>query len=126
VWFGDHSNISLAWNALTGDSTLYGYEVLRGARLRPYKHRGTVTGNSYEDKTVVGGATYTTWCVRLTPRTTALASRMKSARCQAAQVAVTFNVTVPRPPTEPVSPCTLPARLPPRWRFAEWNRELRS
>jgi hypothetical protein len=51
--------ISLAWNAVLGDPTLYGYEVLRsGTSGGPYTMVARVTTNSYTDISVVEGATY--------------------------------------------------------------------
>jgi hypothetical protein len=53
------ANISLAWDAVTGDPTMYGYEVLRGNNSGgPYAVIATTINNAYTDAGVVGGATY--------------------------------------------------------------------
>jgi hypothetical protein len=47
------TSVELAWDAVTGDPSLYGYEVVRdGAAL------GIVTGTAYTDATVAEGGTY--------------------------------------------------------------------
>jgi glycosidase/fibronectin type 3 domain-containing protein len=51
--------VSLAWDALSGDASLYGYEVLRaGAAGGPYTVLARLTGAGYSDTDVVEGASY--------------------------------------------------------------------
>ena len=51
--------IELAWDALQGDPTLYGYEVLRGTTSGgPYASLALVTGTGYTDNSVAENATY--------------------------------------------------------------------
>jgi glycosidase/fibronectin type 3 domain-containing protein len=51
--------IELAWNAVAGDPSLYGYEVRRsGGAGGPYTTLAFVTGTSYTDADVTQGATY--------------------------------------------------------------------
>lgn len=51
--------VSLSWDALSGDATLYGYEVLRGSAANgPYTLAGTVTEPAFTDTDVESGATY--------------------------------------------------------------------
>lgn len=51
--------IQLSWNAIVGDASLYGYEVLRSnAAGGPYEMIARVTSNAYPDTAVVEGATY--------------------------------------------------------------------
>ncbi len=53
------SNISLAWDAVTGDPTMYGYEVLRGSTSGgPYALIATTTNTTYLDSAVAANATY--------------------------------------------------------------------
>ncbi len=53
------SNISLAWDAVTGDPTMYGYEVLRSSTSGgPYSTIATTTNTAYLDSAVVANATY--------------------------------------------------------------------
>jgi hypothetical protein len=91
------AGIELAWDAVAGDPTLYGYEVARSdASGGPYTFISRVTTNSYADQDVVEGATYY-YVVRAvdysfnrsayTPEVEATASLRT--------VSVVFNVTVP-------------------------------
>src|SRR5439155_7624428 len=51
--------IELAWNAVAGDPTLYGYEVLRSASSGgPYTRLDRITGTDYADAEVIEGNTY--------------------------------------------------------------------
>lgn len=53
------AGVNLAWDAVQGDPTLYGYEVLRSdSSGGPYAMIARVTSNSYTDTNVVEGATY--------------------------------------------------------------------
>ncbi len=53
------AGIDLAWDAIVGDTSLYGYEVLRSATASgPYTMIARVTGNSHMDTAVSEGATY--------------------------------------------------------------------
>jgi glycosidase len=53
------AGIELAWDAIVGDASLYGYEVLRSASAGgPYTLIARVTGTSYVDTVVSEGATY--------------------------------------------------------------------
>src|SRR5207247_368767 len=50
--------IELAWNAVAGDPTLYGYEVLRGGSSGgPYAKLALVTGTDYVDSDVAEAST---------------------------------------------------------------------
>jgi len=56
---GSPSDIVLAWDAIAGDPTLYGYEVLRsGTSGGPYALVGSATDPTFTDSTVSEGATY--------------------------------------------------------------------
>jgi glycosidase len=85
------SGIELAWNAVSGDPTLYGYEVLRGG-----ERIARLTGTSYTDGDVVEGQTYT-YAVRAldTSFNRSPASGSVSATAALRTVTLTFNVTVP-------------------------------
>jgi fibronectin type 3 domain-containing protein len=53
------AGIELAWNAVAGDPTLYGYEVLRsGSAGGPYTRIARVTTAQFTDTDVVEGQTY--------------------------------------------------------------------
>jgi hypothetical protein len=53
------ASISLGWDAVLGDPTLYGYEVLRSETSGgPYALVGTTTATSFTDASVVEGLTY--------------------------------------------------------------------
>ncbi|MCU0507131.1 MAG: alpha-amylase family glycosyl hydrolase [Anaerolineae bacterium] len=89
--------VNLAWTAVTGDATLYGYEVLRSATAGgPYATIATVTTNSYGDATVAEGASYY-YVVRAldTSFNRSGNSNEVSATAAARTVSVTFNVTAP-------------------------------
>jgi hypothetical protein len=95
------ASISLEWNAVTGDASLWGYEVWRGgASGGPYTRIARLTGTSYTDMSVTEDETY--WYV-----VTALDGSFNrsgnsneiSATAERRLVSVTFNLTVP-PPVE--------------------------
>jgi hypothetical protein len=53
------AGVELAWDAVAGDPTLYGYEVRRSDTAGgPYTTLGLVTGTTYADQTVAEGQTY--------------------------------------------------------------------
>ncbi len=53
------AGVELAWDAVTGDASLYGYEVMRSDNSGgPYSMIARVTGTTYTDTDVVEGATY--------------------------------------------------------------------
>ncbi|HET9696240.1 MAG TPA: fibronectin type III domain-containing protein, partial [Terriglobales bacterium] len=53
------SSIDLAWDAVTGDPTLYGYEVLRGdSSAGPYAVIGSTTNTTFSDTNVVANGKY--------------------------------------------------------------------
>jgi len=91
------SMISLSWDMLIGDPTLYGYEVARSDTSGgPYAMIARVTTNNYIDTGVVGGQTYY-YMVRSvdtsfnrSPYTSPI-----QAIASPRTVTVTFNVTVP-------------------------------
>ena len=90
-------NIALAWDAITGDPTLYGYEVLRGSTPGgPYDKLGIVTSTSYTDTTVVQGLTYV-YVVRAVDLSFNRSGNSVevSATAQLRTVTLQFNVTVP-------------------------------
>jgi hypothetical protein len=89
--------IELAWNAVSGDPTLYGYEVLRAASSGgPYTMVARVTGTSYSDVDVVEGGTYF-YVVRSvdTSFNRSGNSNEVSARAELRRVTLAVNVTVP-------------------------------
>ncbi len=53
------AGVDLAWDALLGDASLYGYEILRGdSSGGPYSLLARTTGTAYFDAAVAEGATY--------------------------------------------------------------------
>ena len=89
--------IELAWDAVTGDPSLYGYEVLRAAApAGPYSLLARVTAPTYTDTAVSEGET---WSYRVQALDASFNRSAPSASVQgtAAQRTVTlqFNVTVP-------------------------------
>lgn len=89
--------IDLAWDAVEGDPTLYGYEVLRSdSDGGPYVVIATVTGTSYSDTTVVEGNTYY-YVVRALDQSFNRSgnSDQVDATAEARTVTLVFNVTVP-------------------------------
>lgn len=92
-----NTSIALQWDAVTGDPTLYGYEVLRsGTSGSGYQLVARVTTSSFTDKSVVLGATYY-YVVRAvdTSFNRSGISNEVSATAQPRTVTVIFNVTVP-------------------------------
>jgi glycosidase len=91
------AGISLAWDALAGDPSLYGYEVLRaGSSGGPYTQIAQVTGAAYVDTAILEGATYY-YVVRALDQSFNRSGNSSevSATAQLRTVTVTFTVTVP-------------------------------
>jgi hypothetical protein len=92
------AEIELAWDAVAGDPTLYGYEVLRSATSGgPYTRLALVAGStSYVDNAVVENATYY-YVVRAvdTSFNRSGNSAEVAATAELRTVTLTFNVTVP-------------------------------
>ncbi len=91
------ASIELAWDPVTGDPTLYGYEIGRsGTPGGPYTVVARVTGTAYTDTSVVEGATYY-YVVRSvdTSFNRSGFSGEVQATAQSRTVSVVFNVTVP-------------------------------
>jgi glycosidase/fibronectin type 3 domain-containing protein len=89
--------IELAWDAVSGDPTLYGYEVLRGSSAGgPFTLIGTTTSQEFADTSVDEGATYY-YVVRSvdTSFNRSANSAAVSATANLRSVTVVFNVTVP-------------------------------
>jgi glycosidase len=89
--------IELAWDAPQGDSTLYGYEVLRGeATGGPYTVLGLTTATNFIDISVTEGETYY-YVVRSVDISFNRSDNSSEATATAALRTVTlvFNVTVP-------------------------------
>lgn len=91
------TGVELAWNAIAGDDSLYGFEVLRsGTAGGPYIMLARVTNNVYSDSTVVEGATYY-YVVRSldTSFNRSENSGEVTASAQVRTVSLVLNVTVP-------------------------------
>ena len=91
------SEIALAWDAVSGDPTLYGYEVYRGdASGGPYTRIARVTNPDYKDTDIVEGSTYY-YVVRALDDAFNRSgnSNEVSATAEVRTVSLTFNVTVP-------------------------------
>lgn len=91
------AGIHLAWDAIVGDPSLYGYEVLRSEAVGgPYAQIARVTANSYTDTNVATGATYY-YVVRAVDLSFNRSSNSAEVRATAELRTVTliFNVTVP-------------------------------
>jgi len=91
------ASIDLAWDAVAGDPTLYGYEVLRSNTSGgPYTLLARVTENHYADTQVTESATYY-YVVRSIDYSFNRSgnSAEVSATAQLRTVTVVFNVTVP-------------------------------
>jgi len=91
------ADISLAWEAILGDASLYGYEVLRSDTSGgPYNMVARVTAASYTDTSVVEGATYY-YVVRAVDYAFNRSGNSNEVAAEAALRTVTlvFNVTVP-------------------------------
>jgi len=92
------AGITLAWDEVAGDPTLYGYEVLRSATPGgPYATIASVSGTtSYTDTEVAEGATYY-YVVRSVDGSFNRSgpSNEVAGTAQLRTVTLTFNVTVP-------------------------------
>jgi glycosidase/fibronectin type 3 domain-containing protein len=91
------AGINLAWDAVGGDPTLYGYEVLRSHTAGgPYTRLALVTGTTYTDTAVVEGETYyyVVLSVDLYFNRSGNSAEV-SAKAELRTVTLTFNVTVP-------------------------------
>jgi hypothetical protein len=91
------SGIELAWDALVGDPTLYGYEVRRGDTPGgPYTTLALVTGAGYTDAAVAEGVTYY-YVVQAVDSSfnRSAASSEVSATAELRTVTLVFNITVP-------------------------------
>jgi hypothetical protein len=91
------TGIELAWDAISSDPTLYGYEVGRSDTPGgPYTQIARVTANSYTDLSVVEGSTYY-YVVRAVDQSFNLSawSGEVQATANLRTVTLTFNVTVP-------------------------------
>lgn len=91
------AGVELAWNAVSGDLSLYGYEVLRGtAAGGPYTLLARVTGTGYDDTAVASSTTYY-YVVRSLDNSfnRSANSAEVSATAELRTVTLTFNVTVP-------------------------------
>jgi glycosidase len=89
--------IDLAWDAIVGDPTLYGYEVLRSASAGgPFELLVRVTDASYTDTAVSEGETwfYRVRSVDLSFNRSAVSGAV-SGTAQVRTVSLTFNVEVP-------------------------------
>ncbi len=91
------AGVELQWDAITGDASLYGYEVWRsGSAGGPYTMIARLTDNKYTDANVVDGKTYY-YVVRSLDTSFNYSgySAEASALVQLRTVTLTFNVTVP-------------------------------
>jgi hypothetical protein len=91
------AGIELAWDAVAGDASLYGYEVQRSATgAAPWATVARVTATGYADTSVVSGQTYSyrVLAVDLSFNRSAPSSPVE-ATAQLRKVTLTFNVTVP-------------------------------
>ncbi|MGE5263098.1 MAG: alpha-amylase family glycosyl hydrolase [Acidobacteriota bacterium] len=91
------TDINLSWNAVAGDPTLYGYEVLRSNTSGgPYTTLALVTTTSFDDSSVAQGATYY-YVVRAVDQSfnRSGTSNQVQATAKLRTVTLIFNVTVP-------------------------------
>ncbi len=91
------AGVDLGWDAVSGDPTLYGYEVRRSDTAGgPYTTIALVTTNSYADTAVTEGQTYY-YVVRAvdTSFNRSADSAEVAATAQLRTVTLVFNVTVP-------------------------------
>ena len=91
------AGINLAWDAVSGDATLYGYEVLRSNTSGgPYTRLALVTTPSYADTSVVENGTYF-YVVRAVDTSFNRSGNSSEVTATAVLRTVTlvFNVTVP-------------------------------
>ena len=89
--------VQLTWEAVTGDPTLYGYELLRSDSTGgPYEQIARLTTNAYTDADVIEGATYF-YVVRSLDQSFNRSGNSEevSATPQLRKVTVVFTVTVP-------------------------------
>ncbi len=94
---GSPAGIDLAWDANAGDSTLYGYEVLRSETAGgPYDVIALVTAASYTDTSIVENGTYY-YVIRAVDNAFNRSGNSAEVQAVAAVRTVTlvFNVTVP-------------------------------
>ena len=93
------AGIELGWDAVSGDATLYGYEVRRSDTAGgPYTTIARVTGTDYVDTGVTEGRTYY-YVVRAVDQSfnRSADSAEVTATAELRTVTVVFNVTVPTP-----------------------------
>jgi hypothetical protein len=91
------AGVSLAWDAVQNDGSMYGYEVMRSSTAGgPYTTIATVTDAAYVDTTVESGATYY-YVVRALDLSFNRSgnSAEVNATAQLRTVTLNFNVTVP-------------------------------
>ncbi|HEX5013360.1 MAG TPA: alpha-amylase family glycosyl hydrolase [Candidatus Limnocylindrales bacterium] len=91
------AGIELAWDAIAGDPTLYGYEVLRGdASGGPYARIATTSSPAYMDTNVTEGDEffYVVRSVDTSFNRSALSAEV-AATAELRTVTLTFNLTVP-------------------------------
>jgi glycosidase len=90
------AGIELAWDPVTGDPSLYGYELLRDDGDGAFAQVARVTGASATDTDVAQGSTYR-YAVRSldTSFNRSPASAPVQAAAELREVTVTFTVTVP-------------------------------
>jgi hypothetical protein len=91
------AGINLAWDAIAGDPSLYGYEVLRSNTAGgPYTQIARVTTANYSDTNVETGATYY-YVIRALDQSFNRSGNSAEVRATAELRTVTlvFNVTVP-------------------------------
>ncbi|HEX9990845.1 MAG TPA: alpha-amylase family glycosyl hydrolase [Chloroflexia bacterium] len=95
---GSPAGIELGWNAVTGDPTLYGYEILRSNSAGgPFTLLARVTATGYTDTAVNQGATYY-YAIRSVDNSfnrSAPSSPPVSGTAELRLVTLIFNVTVP-------------------------------
>jgi len=93
------AGVELAWNAVAGDPSLYGYEVFRSRTAGgPYEQLARVTAEYYNDTDVVQDETYY-YVVRAIDQSFNRSgySDEVMAKAETRTVSVVFNVTVPVP-----------------------------
>ncbi|HLO27785.1 MAG TPA: hypothetical protein VK249_01540, partial [Anaerolineales bacterium] len=91
------AGVELAWDSVSGDPSLYGYEVLRSnSSGGPYSMLARVTNNSYTDTAVIEGTTYY-YVVRSLDMSFNRSDNSSevSAKAQLRTVNLVFNLTVP-------------------------------
>ena len=91
------AGIDLQWDAVTGDPSFYGYEVLRSDTAGgPYEVIARVTNNAYSDTAVIENETYH-YVVRSLDQSFNRSgnSNEVTATAQSRTVTLTFSVTVP-------------------------------